>query len=83
MPHREQAPAGAPCWIELFTSDHERSRAFYGELFGWTSEEPQEQFGGYYLVDARDLDDALAIASRIPTACNGSVEVRPLAIHNL
>ena len=41
--------------------------------------ETKEQFGGYYLVDARDLDDAIAIAARIPTACNGSIEVRPLA----
>ena len=45
--------------------------------------ETKEQFGGYYLVDARDLDDAIAIASRIPTACNGSVEVRPVQALNL
>lgn len=44
--------------------------------------ETKEQFGGYYLVDARDLDDAMAIAARIPTAGNGSIEVRPLAIFN-
>jgi hypothetical protein len=44
--------------------------------------ETKEQFGGYYLVDARDLDDAIAIAARIPTARNGSIEVRPLAIFN-
>ena len=44
--------------------------------------ETKEQFGGYYLVDARDLDDAMAIAARIPTACNGSVEVRPLVAFN-
>jgi len=45
--------------------------------------ETKEQFGGYYVVDARDLDDALAIAARIPTARNGSVEVRPLHAINL
>lgn len=44
--------------------------------------ETREQFGGYYLVDARDLDDAMAIAARIPTACNGSVEVRPMLALN-
>ena len=38
MPTRESAPVGAPCWIELFTSDIDKARAFYGELFGWTSE---------------------------------------------
>jgi len=48
MPKRDDAPNGAPCWIELFTSDVERSRAFYGELFGWTSEDPKAEFGGYY-----------------------------------
>jgi hypothetical protein len=41
--------------------------------------ETKEQLGGYYLVDARDLDDAIAIAARIPGASTGSVEVRPIA----
>ena len=44
--------------------------------------ETKEQFGGYYVVDARDLDDAMAIAARIPTVRRGSVEVRPVAILN-
>lgn len=48
MPNREEAPVGAPCWIELLTSDVERSRAFYRELFGWTSEDPKAEFGGYF-----------------------------------
>lgn len=47
MPKRDSAPVGAPCWIELFTSDPEKGRAFYGELFGWTSEEAGEEYGGY------------------------------------
>jgi hypothetical protein len=40
--------------------------------------ETREQLGGYYLVEARDLDEALAIAERIPGAKWGTVEVRPL-----
>lgn len=48
MPTRENAPAGAPCWIDLMTSDTERSRTFYCELFGWGAEEPNEEFGGYF-----------------------------------
>jgi hypothetical protein len=40
--------------------------------------ETKEQLGGYYLVDAKDLDEALAIAQRIPAAKSGCVEVRPL-----
>ena len=41
--------------------------------------ETREQLGGYYLVEAKDLDEATAIAARIPSARNGSIEVRPLA----
>ncbi|MCU0877201.1 MAG: YciI family protein [Pirellulaceae bacterium] len=40
--------------------------------------ETHEQLGGYFLVDATDLDDALSIASRIPAAAKGTVEVRPV-----
>jgi uncharacterized protein len=48
MPTRETAPVGAPCWVDLMTSDTERARAFYTQLFGWTAEEPAEEFGGYF-----------------------------------
>ncbi|HEV7526488.1 MAG TPA: VOC family protein [Acidimicrobiia bacterium] len=48
MPLRETAPVGAPCWIDLLTSDPDRSRAFYTELFGWKAEEPNAEFGGYW-----------------------------------
>jgi hypothetical protein len=40
--------------------------------------ETREQLGGYFLVDARDLDEALDIAGRIPGARKGTVEVRPV-----
>ncbi len=40
--------------------------------------ETREQLGGYYLVDAEDLDEAIAIAGRIPGARVGTVEVRPV-----
>ncbi len=40
--------------------------------------ETKEQLGGYYLVECKDLDEALAIAKRIPSVHSGSVEVRPL-----
>jgi hypothetical protein len=40
--------------------------------------ETREQLGGYYLVEARDLDEALGIAARIPGARFGTVEVRPV-----
>jgi hypothetical protein len=40
--------------------------------------ETREQLGGYYLIDAKDLNEAIAIASRIPGAKKGTVEVRPV-----
>ena len=38
--------------------------------------ETREQLGGYFLIDAKDLDEAIAIAERIPMARRGTVEVR-------
>jgi hypothetical protein len=40
--------------------------------------ETKEQLGGYYLIEAKNLDDAIQVASRIPSAKLGSVEVRPI-----
>jgi hypothetical protein len=39
--------------------------------------ETKEQLGGYYLIEAKDLDEALKIAARVPSAQYGSIEVRP------
>ena len=41
--------------------------------------ETKEQLGGFYLVDADDLDEAIRWASKIPAALTGSIEVRPVA----
>jgi hypothetical protein len=41
--------------------------------------ETREQLGGFYMIQAKDLDEALAIAERIPSARWGSIEVRPIA----
>jgi len=43
--------------------------------------ETKEQLGGYYLIDVRDLDDAIRWASKIPSAKLGCVEVRPIWEH--
>ncbi len=40
--------------------------------------ETKEQLGGYYLINARDLNDAIQVASRIPGAKWGTIEVRPI-----
>ena len=44
--------------------------------------ETREQLGGYYLVDAKDLDAAIAIAARIPGAKTGSIEIRPVMVYD-
>lgn len=41
--------------------------------------ETKEQLGGYYVIEARDLNEAIQIAARIPGAWIGSVEIRPIA----
>jgi uncharacterized protein len=48
MPTRDAAPLGAPCWIDLMTSDADQSRKFYGPLFGWAPGAPNEDLGGYF-----------------------------------
>ena len=40
--------------------------------------ETREQLGGYYLVEAKDLDEAIGIAERIPPATVGTIEIRPV-----
>jgi hypothetical protein len=40
--------------------------------------ETREQLGGYFLIDAEDLDDALGVAARIPMVRKGTIEVRPV-----
>ena len=40
--------------------------------------ETREQLGGYYLIDARDLDEAMSIAERVPIAKHGTIEIRPV-----
>ncbi|MGB1254161.1 MAG: YciI family protein, partial [Candidatus Promineifilaceae bacterium] len=40
--------------------------------------ETKEQLGGLYIVEADNLDDAIAWAAKIPDAANGTIEVRPV-----
>jgi hypothetical protein len=40
--------------------------------------ETREQLGGYYIIEAKDLDEAVSIAARIPDAKGGSIEIRPV-----
>ncbi len=47
MATRERAPLGAPTWIDLLSSDLDRSQEFYGAVFGWTFESAGPEYGGY------------------------------------
>jgi hypothetical protein len=62
------------------TTDATTVRVRDGEVL--TSDGPfaetKEQIGGYYLVDCKNLDEAIEVASKIPGARSGSIEVRPI-----
>ena len=45
--------------------------------------ETREQLGGFYIVEAKDLDEAVGLAARLPTAKWGSIEVRPVRMMNM
>ena len=53
---------GAPCWIDLFSSDTEKAKEFYGGVFGWTTEMQREEFGGYFtfLQDGKTVAGCMA-----------------------
>ena len=40
--------------------------------------ETREQLGGFYIIEAKDLDEAIAVAARIPPATKGTIEIRPV-----
>jgi predicted enzyme related to lactoylglutathione lyase len=54
MPKTTTFPTGAPIWVELMTSDPDGAAEFYGEIFGWTAESPNEEFGGYVNLSKGD-----------------------------
>jgi uncharacterized protein len=58
MTTRTRAPIGSPCWADLWTSDIEGSRAFYGELFGWEAQAPDPEFGGYFIFNRDGVEIA-------------------------
>ena len=63
-----------------FTTDATTVRVRNGEVL--TTDGPfaetKEQLGGYYVVDCKDLDEAIEIAAKIPGARLGTIEVRPI-----
>ncbi|WP_297776327.1 VOC family protein [Mycobacterium sp.] len=67
MPIRDSAPLGAPCWIDLTTSDAARAQEFYGTVFGWTFESAGPEYGGYVNV-AKDGHPVAGIMANRPEA---------------
>ncbi len=55
-------PPGAPCWIDLLTSEPDASRRFYGQLLGWTDAESSAEFGGYFMF----FRDGVPVAGGMP-----------------
>ena len=51
---------------------------FSTRIHAMRGEMTREQLGGYYVIDAKDLDEAIDIAGRIPAARKGTVEIRPV-----
>lgn len=70
--------AGAPL-ADVSTATTVRVRNGSTETTDGPFAETKEVPGGYYILDCRDLDEALAHAAKIPTAAYGSVEVRPVS----
>lgn len=67
MPIRDYAPLGAPCWIDLTTSDVARAQQFYGTVFGWTFESAGREYGGYVNA-AKDGHPVAGIMANRPEA---------------
>ena len=61
MPKREKAPLGSPCWADLWTSDTEGSRRFYGEVLGWEAANPDPVFEGYFMFNLNGVPVAGAM----------------------
>ena len=67
MPIRDSAPLGAPCWIDLTTSDVARAQEFYGTVFGWTFESAGPEYHGYVNA-AKDGHPVAGIMANRPEA---------------
>lgn len=70
MTTRDRAPAGAPCWVDLATSNVATARRFYEQLFGWVSEDPAKEFGGYFNF----RKDGVLVAGCMPKQNGASME---------
>jgi len=66
VPLRDEPPIGAPCWVDVLTTDPDRTKEFYRRLFGWTVEDPGEEYGGYFNF----LKDGVHVAGACATTAS-------------
>ena len=71
---------GAPCWIDLYSSDTEKATEFYGGLFGWTPEVQREEFGGYFtfVKDGKHVGGCMANTGEEGHPDRGRCTSRPM-----
>lgn len=69
MTKLDAVETGNPCWADIMTSDIAATRAFYGALLGWESDEPNEEFGGY----VNFTKDGARIAGAMTNQSGGAV----------
>lgn len=72
--------AGGNALQDVSTATTVRVRAGKTETIDGPFAETKETLGGYYLLDCKDLDEALEFAAKIPSAKFGSIEVRPVMV---
>lgn len=81
MPERDRAPWGAPCWVDLQTSDLARAVDFYGTVLGWRTSPTGPQAGEDYLTFTRD---GVPVAGVMPSAArDGAPGAAPDAVRNV
>jgi hypothetical protein len=68
---------------DIHTATSVRLRGGKTETMDGPFAETKERLGGYYVMECKDLDEALHYAAMIPSAAYGTVEVRPIAAYNL
>jgi hypothetical protein len=76
--HKQGKFLGASPLHPVVTATSVRVRQGKRQVTDGPFTETREQLGGYFLIDAANLDDALDIAGRVPAAKKGTVEVRPV-----
>jgi predicted enzyme related to lactoylglutathione lyase len=66
----EPSAAGEPCWIDLYSSNPDRARSFYQDIFGWTTQDAGAEFGGY----VNFLKDGVPVAGMMENTGDAGVQ---------